>query len=92
MFIKKGEERECWLQCSRSELLDEFLFQVSAVVERIGHDANLLAYDVAIEAIDVIDAAARAGSNAKNAYYSAVYSVARVPQVSAAMLSAVLIR
>ncbi|PIN86975.1 hypothetical protein COV19_02165 [Candidatus Woesearchaeota archaeon CG10_big_fil_rev_8_21_14_0_10_44_13] len=96
MFVKKGEEKACWLQCSRTELFHEFLFQLTAVFEGIGDDANLLVYDVAVElreiALPIISKTERPKRVIYSLYYSLYLSFKNVPRLSAALYNLILLK
>ena len=49
MFVKRDERKDCSLYCSKRELLEEFGFQITAVVEKTAIDAEFLVYDLAEE-------------------------------------------
>lgn len=71
----------------KKELLNEFAFQSTAVIERIGLDANLLVYDLVVDVRDLMVKAIKTNKRYRKAFYSFYFSMRRFPRVSAAMHS-----
>lgn len=87
-MLKRDEKKECCLDCSKKEFLNEFIFQATAVIERIAMDANLLVYDLAA---DVNESVVRHVFN-NRIYKSICYSVQCFPKLAAAMQMFVIVR